>query len=258
MTLRELYEQPGRTVVTAHRGWSGRYPENTLTAFSEAAKIGADVVEFDVRRTSDGELVVIHDESLDRTTDGSGPVSERTLADLERLNATFWQGPHDTGHRSATPAGDESIPTLRDSLSALAGRIGMNVQVYTADHDALKTIVGLFTEFGLHDSAFLMLNTFSEADYARRLDSRVPVCTGEDRADVEKQLRRGMDYLQPAYGDLTEEYVARARAAGARVNVFYANTAERARLLVHAGIPGILTDCPDVVMRVTRGGRARS
>ncbi len=258
MTLKQLYARPGRTVVTAHRGWSGRYPENTLCAFREAVGIGADVVEFDVRGTADGELVVIHDESLDRTTDGTGPVRERTLAELKPLNATFWRGPHDTGYRSATPAGDESIPTLRETLSALAGRVGMNVQVYTADRDALRTIVGLFTEFRLHDSAFLMLNSFGEADYVRRLDPRVPVCTGEDRADVEKQLRRRMDFLQPAYGDLTEEYVARARAAGARVNVFYANTAERARLLVDAGIPGILTDCPDVVILAAGPGRPRS
>ena len=110
MTLTDLYADPRRAVITAHRGWSARYPENT-----------------------------IHDATLDRTTDGAGPVGDRTLAELERLTAAFWHGPHDTGRRSASPSARESIPTLAATLDAPAGRVGLNVQVL-AEGDAVRSL----------------------------------------------------------------------------------------------------------------------
>ena len=101
--LKTRYQRSSKPVVTAHRGFSGRYPENTLLAFEKAVELGVDIVEFDVRATSDGELVIIHDALLDRTTDGSGSVSSHTLADLKRLNAAYWRGPHNTGIRIDAP-----------------------------------------------------------------------------------------------------------------------------------------------------------
>ena len=73
--------------VYAHRGYSGKYPENTMLAFQEAAKTGCDGIELDVQLTKDGKVVVIHDEAVDRTTDGSGKVKDFTYQELARLNA---------------------------------------------------------------------------------------------------------------------------------------------------------------------------
>ena len=79
--------------VYAHRGYSGRFPENTMLAFQEAAKTGCDGIELDVQLTKDGQLVVIHDETIDRTTDGSGYVRDYTLEELRRFNAAAkWDG----------------------------------------------------------------------------------------------------------------------------------------------------------------------
>ena len=72
----------------AHRGFKGRYPENTLLAFKKAIEVGADGIEFDVHFSKDGELVIIHDETLERTTDGQGLVKEKTLKELKNLNAS--------------------------------------------------------------------------------------------------------------------------------------------------------------------------
>ncbi len=81
-----------KPMIIAHRGLSGYYPENTLLAFQEALKLPIDAVEFDVRRTKDGVLVVIHDETVDRTTNGSGYVGSFTLDEINKLDAGSWKG----------------------------------------------------------------------------------------------------------------------------------------------------------------------
>jgi glycerophosphoryl diester phosphodiesterase len=86
-------------MLIAHRGFSGRYPENTLRAFREAMKLPVDGIELDIRRTRDGVLVVIHDETVDRTTFGSGRVSELTWDELRQLDAGAWKGEEFAGER---------------------------------------------------------------------------------------------------------------------------------------------------------------
>ncbi len=97
--------------VAAHRGWSERYPENTMLAFRAAAELGVDQIETDIRITSDGELVIIHDETVDRTTNGSGKVSDFTLAELRTLDAVVHKGEQFAGER--IPTFDEFIEFAR-------------------------------------------------------------------------------------------------------------------------------------------------
>ena len=93
--------------VAAHRGFSEKYPENTMAAFRAAIEAGADEIETDVRMTADGELVLIHDDNVSRTTDGTGKVCEMTLAELKKLDAGVKKGKEFAGAR---------IPTLRELL----------------------------------------------------------------------------------------------------------------------------------------------
>lgn len=146
MKLQTRYKS-STPVVSAHRGYSSRYPENTLLAFEKAVELGVDIVEFDVRESSDGELVIIHDAMLDRTTDGSGPVNSHSLVELKRLNAACWRGPHDTGMRIDSPSSAERIPTLEEALSALSGKVGLNIQVYTNRQDSLEAIIKLYLKY---------------------------------------------------------------------------------------------------------------
>ncbi len=99
--------------VVGHRGASGHAPENTLASFSRAAEMGADAVEFDIHQTADGRVVVIHDEGLERTTDGEGLVVSTTLNDIKKLDAGTWFDPKFAGER---------IPTLEEALSFVCGR----------------------------------------------------------------------------------------------------------------------------------------
>jgi glycerophosphoryl diester phosphodiesterase len=107
----------------AHRGASGRAPENTHAAFAAALALGAQAIELDVQLSADGELMVIHDETLDRTTNGHGPVGDRTAAELLRLDAGSWFGAEFRGER---------IPRLADVLAQLRDRVTLNVEIKSA------------------------------------------------------------------------------------------------------------------------------
>jgi glycerophosphoryl diester phosphodiesterase len=114
-------------LVIAHRGASGTCPENTLAAFRHAQALGADMIELDVQLARDGNVVVIHDWTLDRTTDGSGPVGARSLAELRALDAGAW---------FASAFGGERIPTLAEVLAEV--RIPVNVELKPLGDDGLE------------------------------------------------------------------------------------------------------------------------
>lgn len=248
MKLKGLYEDPAKTVVTAHRGFSAKYPENTLTAFLKAVELGADIVEFDVRETSDGRLVIMHDDTVDRTTDGAGRVADKTFAELRELNASCWAGAHDTGQRLPAPAGDERVPAFEEALEALAGRVGLNIQVYAHTREAQAKVVSLYAQHGLYDTGFLMLGSFEDAARVRRQNPRVAVCVGERRDDLAAHLEFGVDFMQPRTKHLTPDHTRALLDARMPFNVFYANTPAAMKDLLDRGVRGILTDAPDVLL----------
>lgn len=253
LTLRDKYYTI-RPVVTAHRGFSGKYPENTMLAFTKAYELGVDILEFDVRESADGELVIIHDPTLERTTTGTGRVDQQPLAALKRLNATCWDGTHDRGRRLPAPSGTEVIPTLEEVLEAFAGKVGLNIQVYAERPGSLETIVRLYQQYDLRDSAFLMLGTFADAERVRALAPGVAICVGEDRANIERHLAFGVDFMQPSNQCLTEAYVQRLLETGMPANVFFANDRDTMLELIARKIPGILTDVPDVLLELAAIG----
>ena len=104
--------------ICAHRGASDTHPENTLAAFREAIRLGAAMIEFDVALSADGKLVLIHDSTLDRTTNGTGPVSARTLEQLKTLDAGSWKAKRFAGAK---------VPTLDEALSMMPETIWLNV-----------------------------------------------------------------------------------------------------------------------------------
>jgi glycerophosphoryl diester phosphodiesterase len=110
-----MFAFSGPVEIIAHRGYSARAPENTLAAIDTAITAGADAVEFDLHVTSDGMPVLFHDELLERTSDGSGPLRDVPYLELAELDAGSWFGPHFAGER---------IPRFADALERLSGRLG--------------------------------------------------------------------------------------------------------------------------------------
>lgn len=258
ITLERIYAGD-RVVVTAHRGLSGRYPENTLLAFDQAVRCGADIVEFDVRETADGVPVILHDPTVDRTTDGHGPVSRFRWADLKLLNASYWSGPHDTGKRLNTPAQtDARIPSLEDTLSLLAGKIAMNIQVYTVSERGQEKIVELLRRFWLHDSAFLMVNDFTAAAAFRRLKPALELCVGEARDNPRRHRDFGLRLIQPYRAMVGTDYCREVQDCGLWANLFYTNTPDEFDRYFAAGLKGVLTDNAERLIAYLRSKGKRS
>ena len=238
--LKEIYNIPDKIVVTAHRGFSGRYPENTLTAFDEAVKIGADIVEFDVRSSKDGVPIILHDETLDRTTDGSGKPEDYLLSELKALKVTI--------NSESCPDKICRIPTFEEVLELLAGRIYLNIQVYADSQEIKRKICGLFDKFNLYDQAFLMIPLFADIEQYRAISPQIDLCVGEDRTNLLRHKNAGLDFIQPFFHDVTPDFCKAVKELSLCANMFFSNNAQDNKKYISYGIKGIMTDFPDILI----------
>lgn len=256
-SLKERYLESGPIVVTAHRGFSGRHPENTLEAFQAAVALGVDFVEFDVRCSSDGVPVIMHDSTVDRTTNGHGEVGALSLAELRALNASFWSGPNDTGERVETPTRVEArVPTLEETLELLAGKVFLNIQVYESGRDSLERICALYRRFDLYRTGFMMMGGFAVADVVRDIDGMIELCVGEERQDLARHQAYGAKFIQPWREIISPAFCGEIRRRGLFANMFYANTARDCAESAAMGMRGIMSDCPDAVLKFSRAPHA--
>ena len=248
--FKEIYNLPDKIVVTAHRGFSGKYPENTLVAFEEAVKIGADIIEFDVRGSKDDIPVILHDETLDRTTNGFGLPENMNLAELKKLNASFWEGCHDSGIRlNKAKVKNLRIPSLEESFELLKDKAYMNVQVYTDSFKVIQNIIELYDKFNLYEKAFFMLPSFKQAKVFRGINSRVAICVGEERENLQKHKVFGVDFIQPYKTLINTEFCKKIQDMNLCANMFYSNTNEENEKYIKCGIKGIMTDRPDILIQ---------
>jgi glycerophosphoryl diester phosphodiesterase len=147
----------GAVMVVAHRGCWRLAPENSVRAIEECIRIGVDMVEIDIRRTADGQLVAMHDETVDRTTNGSGAVSEFTLNELRRLRLRAGPGGSDA------PLADQPIPTLEEVLAVARQGILVNLDVKSALRDASFELA---RKMGLEDRILIKMTLTSPQDAA--------------------------------------------------------------------------------------------
>ncbi len=159
--MKNYWQQSEKNVcVAAHRGFSEKYPENTMSAFRAALDVGVDEIETDVRVTADGELVLIHDEAVDRTTDGTGKVCELTLAELKKLDAGAKKGAEFAGSR---------IPTLRELMELVKDHPTLTLDIELKEYptegrealayDVCDRTLAMIDEYGFSDR--IVVNSFS-------------------------------------------------------------------------------------------------
>lgn len=237
--------------VYAHRGASGYAPENTLEAFSLAVEMGADGVELDAHLTRDGEIVVTHDERIDRVSDGSGRVADMTLAELKRFrfNRTF---PEYSG---------ATIPTLREVFELL-GPTGLHINVELKnsciDYPGLeRKVIELAAEENILDR--IIFSSFNHYSMLRvkRIDSSLYCgllyeATMVSSWDYAAGL--GMDALHPHFSEvlLPGGECGRAHALGIEVNTWTVNAEEDIRSVIRAGADRIISNYPDRALRILR------
>lgn len=197
-------------VVVCHRGASLQAPENTLASLEKAIDLGAGVVEFDVRPSADGVLYVLHDETVDRTTDGCGRISEMASEEIDRLDAGSWFGPEFAGQK---------VPRLETFLDACRGRIATYVEIKEGDPAEIRDMLAVR---GMLSEAW----TFS-FDQAIRAEARAKVPDLRRMVlyihvgSVERAVAQGAHILEFHEDNLAEDLVAEAKRAGLITQMFY-------------------------------------
>jgi len=254
-TLKSLYEDPERIVVTAHRGFSGEYPENTLLSFAKAVELNVDIIEFDIRGTSDDVPIIMHDETIDRTTNGKGSPRDFSLKELRQFNASHWKGAHGTGERLSDPAySDVIIPTFEEVLQETKGKVGLNIQLYDTVEPLLTKICHLFHSYDLYDSGYLTVSTFQEVHQIRAINPRIEICVLEDQwnlkpENLKKHVDLGLTFIQPGRESTTPELCQAILENNLCANMFYSNTDDDNRRYIDMGLRGILTDYPNILIQ---------
>jgi len=241
------------TIVVAHRGASAQAPENTMEAFRLGVEAGADAIELDVHLTADGQLAVIHDDSLDRTTDRTGPVADRTMNEIREADAgAMFVRPNDSGF----PFADRglTVPTLPEVLGWLPDGIGLVVEIKA--RAAAGAVVAAVRDHDVRASGRLVVISFDEhaIERVRELDREIKtgyllVPTQPVEPALVWATEHGHTGVFPWEGDLGLDplpLMAQARAYGREIGCYVVNDPERMQQLAACGLWGFVTDVPDV------------
>jgi glycerophosphoryl diester phosphodiesterase len=236
-------------LILAHRGASGYAPENTFAAFELARTMGAGGIETDVQRTSDGVLVLVHDSTVDRTTNGSGAVKDLTWDELSRLDAGSWLEPQFAGERIVRFDAflDWSYPDGVASGDAPSGFVTC-LEVKAAD--ATEGTIEMLTARGLTQRADLHLSSFTW-DTVVRLRAALPglsigfLTHRFDEAEIERVVAAGLPQICPRATVLTADLVATAHARGLNVRAWGVATREDLARVFETGADGTTLNWPD-------------
>lgn len=232
----------------AHRGFSGEYPENTILAFKKGIEAGCDGIEMDVHLTKDGEVVIIHDEAVDRTTDGKGLVADYTLAELKKLDASFkFKGMY----------GKNEIPTLREYFELVKDtKIITNIELKTG----INTYPGieektlrLIDEYGLRDR--IIISSFNHYSVLRMKalapDMKYGLLSETWIVDFSEYARKlGMDFVHPIFNMVTEDFAMATKENGVGINTWTVNTEKDIRTMIDRGVAAVIGNYPNLARKI--------
>ncbi|MFI3174475.1 MAG: glycerophosphodiester phosphodiesterase [Bacillota bacterium] len=230
--------------VFAHRGYSGRYPENTMIAFQKAVEAGCEGIELDVQLTKDGEIVIIHDELVDRTTDGVGFVKDFTLEELRKLNASkLWNNVD----FAPIPTFLEYCEWVKDVDIITNVELKTSVQYY---HGIEEKTIDMIQKFGLADKMILSSFNLMSVVKTKELMKEMKVgalILNEGIGDAGLFCKEfGFECYHPDYKGVTEEMVKQCKEHGIEVNVWTINHMEGLERLMLLGCDAVITNYPAV------------
>ena len=229
--------------LCAHRGFSTVAPENGMAAFGAAVALGASEIEFDLWWTKDGEIVSIHDSTLDRVSDGTGKVYERTYAELSTLDFGVKKGPNFRGTR---------IVKFSEILAKFSQHTIMNIHVKDTggewDDEILAKVVRLIDAYDARRHVYFMTSCGPLQDQLARLAPDIPRCMGNSGDNksypdiVDRAIAHKCKMVQLFKPYFDQALIDKAKAAGLRVNVFWSDDPEEAKRFLDMGIDTILTN----------------
>jgi glycerophosphoryl diester phosphodiesterase len=239
-------------LVIAHRGFSGAAPENTLAAFKKAMEVGGDMLELDVHFSKDGQVVVIHDDTLDRTTNGRGKVGDYTLKELRQFDA---------GSRFAPQFAGERIPTLVEVLKLAKGKIPVNIEIKNDSPSPYKItdladrVLQEVKKAGMEGEVIFSSFYPSSLERIKERDPRIWVALlyHRDWSSLREVTGgRAFPVLNLRLSFLTQEKIARIHREGMKVNTYTVNSEEEMERFIRWGVDGIITNHPDKLIRILK------
>lgn len=239
------------TLIFGHRGAAGSYPENTMLSFQAAKKAGADGIELDIQMTKDGELVVIHDEKIDRTTNGTGYVKDVTLAEISRLDASY---------RFAHFKGSSYIPTLKEVLgwASQQGAFIVNIELKNGiiDYSQIEEkTIELIYKFNLQTK--VIISSFNHYSLVRckeissEIETAILYMEGLYKP-WEYAASIGAKGLHPHYYAAKGKIILESQKRGIEVRPFTINDQQLMQQLMNENCAGFFTDFPEKAVELKK------
>ena len=224
-----------RRGICAHRGASTSHPENTLAALREAIRLGAHQIELDVYLTTDKQLVVMHDATVDRTTDGKGKIADLTLAQIKQLDAGRWKAPRFAGER---------VPTLAEAQAVMPENVWLNLHL--KGKAELGTAVARQVVHDQRTHQAFVAAGFAAADAARAVCPQLLICNMERQEDysryIHETISRRADFIQLFNKLAAPADMAKLKAARVRINYCCTNDPAALEQFYAAGVDFPLVD----------------
>ncbi|MGH8446006.1 MAG: glycerophosphodiester phosphodiesterase [Solimonas sp.] len=261
---------PGRPYVSAHRGGAGYAPENTMMAYRNAARLGVDDFETDAWQTADGVLVLLHDQTLDRTTNCSGSVKRKTWAELQACDAGWWfspgQGTTSVDDAASHPARGKgvTVPKAQELFAyaaSFSNRYRPTVTIEIKDTldagNEAEALVALVQASGIKDRIIVQSFSARGIDRVKAIDPTIRtlyLTSGLPAPDaaLDKAVRDGHDFVAPSASatGLDADFVKRAHAAGKGVVPWTPDSASQLQTLTTMGVDGLITNFPGCLLEL--------
>ena len=238
-------KSPKEIRITAHRGASGLAPENTMASVVLAMKIGAHFSEIDVQETADGELILLHDNSLNRTTDRDGNIWEQNLSDLQGVDAGSWFSPQFAG---------EPVPTFEQIVDTVKDKMKLNIELKMNGHQQklAARVVDLIQRKNFISQCIVTSFDREEIRVVKNLDPAIKTGYIFSKMPDEDLWTGEFDLISVNHKLVTAELVRNAHKAGKEVHVWTVNKAEEMKKLIDLGVDNIITNYPDVLKKVLK------
>jgi glycerophosphoryl diester phosphodiesterase len=221
--------------IIGHRGAMAHELENSLRSFEKAIELGCDMVELDARTTEDGELVVLHDENMGSVSNGFGKISNLSLKEIK----TFKLKNH------------EQIPTLKEVLEKVKGRCDVNIHI--KDANAVLRSCNIANDMGMmNDVVFTAIHGPWLIDIKSKYPHARVTCVSRDKSQDIIRIAQSLkaEGINPASRIATKKFIQEAHEAGLQVNVWTVNFSWQMKKFIGWGVDGIITNRPDVLVRV--------
>lgn len=227
-----------KTKIIGHRGGAKGFPENTLAAFKKAVELGADGVEFDVQLTKDGEVVVIHDELIDRTMSGSGLVKDHTLKELRQMSA---------GEFFSPDFKSEKIPTLAEVLEVVQDLEVINIELknYLPYPELEEKVLKLVDQFEIRDQVIISSFNHYSLQKVKKLQPEIrtgALLMAKIINPSDYAFKRGFNALHLHFLTADQEIIDKSHFMGMQVNVYTVNFPESVIELLEKEVDMIMTD----------------